>query len=79
MPRIYEVTVATSDGDETLAVKTLKEARAFVKENDIGGPYRIDRIEIDKLDIQLLLDVINSRGGCYASSRETIETRGEAE
>ena len=75
MSHIYDVTVATDAGDERRVVKTLKEARAFVKKHDAGGTYWIERVEIGKLSLDLLCEVINSNGGSYAVSSEVVEER----
>lgn len=74
MTHIYDVMVATQDGDKITTVKTIKEAREFVKKNGVGGSYSIDRVVIGKLSVELLIDVINSQGGNYCINRKTVES-----
>lgn len=75
MPYIYDATVATQDGDERRVFRHLYQARRFVKEHDVGGSYWIERVEIAKVTLDLLIDVINSNGGSYAASTEVVEER----
>ena len=68
--KIYEAVVA---GAERKAFRYLYQARRYAKENDAGAGWYIDRVEVGKPDLDLLLNVINSNGGCYALTRQTIE------
>lgn len=72
---IYEATIAQKHGDHTWCFPTLKEARAFIKENDIGGSYWIKKIDVGTLTSRLLCDVINSQGGSYVEDSSYVEER----
>lgn len=76
MPIIYEATVAQKDGDLTRVFRFEDEARAFVREHDIGGCYWIDKVSLPDVPwLKLVVDIINADGGRYAQTRKTIEER----
>lgn len=76
MPSIYEATVAQKDGDLTRVFRFEDEARAFVRENDIGGSYWIEKVSLPEGPwLKLIVDIINSNGGGYTQTRKIIEER----